>query len=66
MGIHVIGMITLDQSFIIEPIMANEQGRKNQGYIGNLTKDVPPIITIYSNEKEKYQEILLFHNFSDY
>lgn len=56
-------MISLDQSFVVEPI-AGGKSRIMQGYIGNLLRDVPPEIVL-SSSKEKYQEILLLHSYSD-
>lgn len=36
-----------------------------QGYIGNLQRDVPLELVLPGSSKEKYQEILLFENYSD-
>lgn len=64
MGKGMMGMICLDQSFIIEPMQANKS-KISQGYVGNLTRDIPTEILYAEQSKEKYQEILLFHNYHD-
>ena len=37
---NLLGMISLDQSFVVEPLSTG-RGRMFQGYIGNLQRDVP-------------------------
>ena len=41
LGDKMMGMISLDQSFIVEPI-SSPKGKVTQGYIGNLVRDIPP------------------------
>ena len=60
---NLMGIISLDQSFVVEPI--GGKARVVQGYIGNLLRDVPPEISHSGQGKEKYEEILLFHSYSD-
>ena len=60
-GVSLVAIITMDQSFIVQPL----KSKTYQGYIGNLFKDIPPIVA-YSEGKELYQEILVLHRFSDY
>ena len=45
-----IGIICMDQSFIIQPL--GETG--TQGYIGNLVRDIPPVVA-YKGSKDVYQ-----------
>jgi hypothetical protein len=59
---NLMGMISLDQSFSVEPLTGGR--RTMQGYIGSLVRDVPAEIAL-SSSKEKYQEILLLHSYSD-
>lgn len=36
----VVAIITMDQSFIVQPLKNNTF----QGYIGNLYRDIPPVV----------------------
>ncbi len=53
-------IICLDLSFIVEPLGKNSL----QGYIGNLKRDVPPVV-VYPENREVYQEILTLHCYDD-
>lgn len=48
------GIISLDQSFVVEPI-GTGKGKVVQGYIGNLLRDIPPEISHSSQSKDKYE-----------
>ena len=39
-GVSIMAVITMDQSFIVQPL----KSKTEQGYIGNLYKDIPPIV----------------------
>lgn len=54
MGHDLMGMISLDQSFTVQP-MANEKTKINQGYVGNLQRDISTDIAYSTTGKEKYQ-----------
>jgi hypothetical protein len=41
-GVSLIGIICMDLSFIVQPLGSSHL--KNQGYIGHLIKDIPPIV----------------------
>ena len=40
-GASVVAIITLDHSFIIQPL----RSKAEQGYVGNLSRDIPPIVS---------------------
>ena len=42
----VVAIITMDQSFIVQPLKNNTF----QGYIGNLYRDIPPVVA-YNESK---------------
>jgi hypothetical protein len=44
------GIICMDQSFIIQPLGSIN----NQGYVGNLVRDIPPVVA-YKESKDVYQ-----------
>lgn len=50
----------MDQSFLIQPLGL----ASSQGYIGNLIKDIPPVVA-YRGSKDVYEEVLKLHCFSD-
>lgn len=51
---NLMGIISLDQSFVVEPI-GNGKAKVVQGYIGNLLRDIPPEISLSSHSKDKYE-----------
>jgi hypothetical protein len=51
---NLLGMISLDQSFVVEPL-SKGKARVTQGYIGNLVRDVPLELGSQGGCKEKYQ-----------
>ncbi len=56
----VMAIICMDQSFIVQPLAS----KTLQGYIGNLHRDIPPVVA-YKESKEVYQEILGMHGYND-
>jgi len=39
-GKSVMAIITVDQSFLVQPL----KNDSNQGYVGNLLRDIPPVV----------------------